>query len=98
MVRMAVVDSDEIEVFLSHIVVDPEELKGIHDVSPRPVLRRDIPGPAGFHHAPRRARMADEKTAALFRIRLAGMILNRLPDRGWDLNRHGASSQYRSPR
>src|SRR5467141_3164542 len=58
MVRMAVVDPDEIEVFLSHIVVNSEELEGIDHVSPRPVLRRDVPGPAGFHHAPRSARMA----------------------------------------
>src|SRR3989442_14082742 len=96
MVRMAVVNPDEIEVFLSHIVVDPEDLKRIDLVSSRPVLRRDIPGPAGFHHAPRSARMADEKTTAFLRIRLAGMILNRLKNRGRDLDRHGAS-QYRSP-
>src|SRR5437870_10967311 len=98
MVRMAVVDPDEIEVFLSHIVVDPEELKRIDHVSPRPVLRRDVPGPARFHDAPRSTRMADEKTAAFLRVRLARMILNRLKDLLRDLDRLGVVSYYRSAR
>ena len=98
MVRMAVVNPNEVEAFLSHIVVDPKELEGIDRVAPRPVLRRDVPGAAGLQHAPRSTRMADEKTAAFLRVGLAGMILNRSKDRLRDLDRYGASSQYRSPR
>src|SRR5437899_8674520 len=97
-VRLAVIGHDKTEVFFAYIAVDPEELERIDHVSPRPVLGRDVPGPAGFHHAPRSTRMADEQAAAFLRVRLAGMILNRLKDRLRDLDRHGASSQYRSPR
>src|SRR2546426_5506417 len=63
MVRMAVVNPNEVEAFLSHIVVDPEELEGIDRVAPRPVLRRDVPGPAGPPHAPPSTPAANEKTA-----------------------------------
>lgn len=98
MIRMAMVNPDEIQVLLSRIIVGVEELERIDHVSPRPVLRRDVPGTPGFHHTAQSTRTADEKTAALLGIRLAGMILDRLQGRFRNLDRHGAASQYRSPR
>src|SRR5437867_11942273 len=80
-VRMAVVNPNEVEAFLSHIVVDPKELEGIDRVAPRPVLHRDVPGPAGLQHAPRCARGTNEKAAVFLWIRLAGVILNRSSER-----------------
>src|SRR2546422_1662860 len=74
MVRMAVVNPNEVEAFLSHIVVDPEEFEGIDRVAPRPVLRRDVPGPAGLQHAPRGTRVADEEAATIPPVRLPGGI------------------------
>src|SRR2546422_4545307 len=54
MVRMAVVNPNEVEAFLSHIVVDPEKLEGVDRVAPRTVLYRGVPGPAGVPPPPRR--------------------------------------------
>src|SRR2546422_6770258 len=51
-VRMAVGNPNEVQAFLLHIVVDPEEVEGIDRVEPRPGLRCDIPGPAGLPTAP----------------------------------------------
>src|SRR3989449_2130020 len=66
--RVAVGDPDEIEGFFLHILVAPEELKGVDPVSPRPVLPRYVPGPAGFHYPPRGTPMGREKNPAFFRI------------------------------
>src|SRR2546426_8061936 len=75
MVRMAVVNPNEGEAFLSHIVVDPEEFEGIDRVAPRPVLRRDVPGPAGLPHAPRSTRVANEEAPTILPISPAGVVL-----------------------
>src|SRR2546426_4066491 len=65
MVRMAVGNPNEGEALLSHIVVDPEEFEGIDRVAPRPVLRRDVPGPAGLQHPPRGTPVAHEETPTI---------------------------------
>src|SRR2546427_4952576 len=75
MVRVAVVNPNEVEAFLSHIVVDPEEVEGIDRVAPRPVLRRDVPGPAGLPHAPPSPPGAGEKTPTILPKSPPGGIL-----------------------
>src|SRR2546427_3800145 len=75
MVRMAVVNPNEVEAFLLHIVVDPKELEGIDRVAPRPVLRRDVPGLAGLPHAPRSTPVGQEETATILPIRPPGGVL-----------------------
>jgi len=94
---MAVVDPDEIEIFLPRVIVSVKEVERIDHVPPRSVLRRDVSRATRFLDAPRCTGMTEEKSAALLGVRLTGMVVNRLKDRLGDLDRHRPSSQYRSP-
>src|SRR2546428_208927 len=76
-VPMAVGNPDEIEVFFSHIVVDPEELKRVDHVSSRPGLRRDIPGPAGVHPSPPRAPIVGSKTPGTWAVARCSRLRSR---------------------
>src|SRR5207245_6564483 len=53
MIRMAVIDPDEIEIFLPRVIVSVKELERIDHVPPRPVLRRHVSRATRFLDAPR---------------------------------------------
>src|SRR3989454_6181238 len=92
-VRMAVVDSNEVESFLARVVVGSEEFEKVDRIPAGTILGGDVPRAAGFNGAPRLAHPSEKEPAALLRICVAGVVLDRAHDGSRDFDRHGACSQ-----
>src|SRR5438552_613917 len=92
-VRMAVVDSNEVESFLARVVVGSEEFEKVDRIPAGTILGRDVPRAAGFDGAPRLAHPSEKEPAAFLRIRIASVVLDRAHDGSRDFDRHGACSQ-----
>ena len=93
---MAVVDPDEVESFLARVVVGSEELERVDRIPAGTILGGDVPRAAGLDGAPRLAHPPEKEPAALLRICVAGVVLDRAHDGSRHFDRHGAGSQYRS--
>src|SRR2546422_1366632 len=92
-VRMAVVDSNEVESFLARVVVGSEEFEKVDRIPAGTIPGRDVPRAAGVGGAPRRPHLSEKEPAALLRICVAGVVLDRAHDGSRDFDRHGACSQ-----
>ena len=93
MIRMAVVDPDEVEVPLPGILIGVKDLQRIDRVLAGSVLRRGIPGSPGFLNSQLGTESTKQESATLFRVCLPGMILDGSKNRPRDLDRQAESSQ-----
>src|SRR6059058_3554728 len=81
---MAVVDTDEVQAFLSRIIVGVEQLERINHVTPRPALPRDVPGTMRLCNAPRIGRTTDEEATTLLRVPLPEVVHSGVREDGHD--------------
>src|SRR6266545_1638830 len=98
MVRVAVVDPNQFEAFRPRLVVRMEEFERVDNVPTLPILRCDVLRATYLDDTSRLVRVAEEKSATLLGERVPRVVLDGTDDRLRNLDRHGAFSQYRSPR
>jgi hypothetical protein len=97
MVRVTVVNPDQVEALLTRGFVGVKQFERVDAVSAAPVLRGHVLGPTRLDHATGLPSRSNQEPAALLRGRLSRMIFDRPHGILRDLDQL-AASQYRSPR